>query len=78
MQGDKNGRTFLKIAKVSHMFGLLFPTVEIIFLILTKNELGCILGSFFSQTHLVILLARDKTGLAPLTNDGGKNSGRCS
>jgi hypothetical protein len=49
------GRSLI-ITVVAHIFGLLLSTVKVTYaLILTKNELGYILGDF-SKTHLVTLV----------------------
>jgi hypothetical protein len=63
-QGDQivrifaHGRFFtlggvLKITEVAQFFGLLFAPVPVMYLILTNNWLGYILGDFL--THLVTL-----------------------
>jgi hypothetical protein len=48
------------VTGVAQIFGLLFSTVKAMHDFLTKNELGYILGDFFSQTHLVTLAANDE------------------
>jgi hypothetical protein len=46
------GSFFEIITEVAEMFGLLSSKV-----VLPKKEFGCILGDFFSQSHLVTLLS---------------------
>jgi hypothetical protein len=41
--------------EVAESLGLLFPTVIVMYLFLSKKRLGNILGDFFSRTHLVSL-----------------------
>jgi hypothetical protein len=49
--------SFCENAEVAPSFGLLFPTLKVMFFffILTQNGLGYSLGDFFHLTHLVAL-----------------------